>query len=147
MQIKTKIVSCHTAGSKTVKQEANGTVILPPLVFPGLGVSKIVVARWQHLSGCFVLFTKIKNIIRFLRDRRCLLPLCLQIRFKNSVEYTKHFKDEGQAFQGFSIIYIHTHIHIYIYIYIYIYNMCVCVRLFLYRHTHMTLCVCVCVYF
>ncbi len=34
MQIKTKIVSCHTADSKPVKQEANGTVILPPLVVP-----------------------------------------------------------------------------------------------------------------
>jgi hypothetical protein len=30
-----KIVSCHTADSKPVKQEVNGTVILPPLVFPG----------------------------------------------------------------------------------------------------------------
>ncbi len=29
-----KIVSCHTADSKPVKQEVNGTVILPPLVFP-----------------------------------------------------------------------------------------------------------------
>jgi len=36
LQIKTKIVSCHTADSKPVKQEVNGTVILPPLVFPGL---------------------------------------------------------------------------------------------------------------
>jgi len=35
LQIKTKIVSSHTADSKPVKQEANGTVILPPLVFPG----------------------------------------------------------------------------------------------------------------
>ncbi len=35
LQIKTKIVSCHTADSKPVKQEVNGTVILPPLVFPG----------------------------------------------------------------------------------------------------------------
>ena len=35
MKIKTKIVSCHTADSKPVKQEVNGTVILPPLVFPG----------------------------------------------------------------------------------------------------------------
>ncbi len=34
LQIKTKIVSCHTADSKPVKQEVNGTVILPPLVFP-----------------------------------------------------------------------------------------------------------------
>ncbi len=33
---KTKIVSCHIADSKPVKQEVNGTVILPPLVFPAL---------------------------------------------------------------------------------------------------------------
>jgi len=35
LQVKTKIVSCHTADSKPVKQEVNGTVILPSLVFPG----------------------------------------------------------------------------------------------------------------
>jgi hypothetical protein len=35
LQIKTKIVSSHTADSKIVKQEVNGTVILPPLVIPG----------------------------------------------------------------------------------------------------------------
>jgi hypothetical protein len=35
LQIKTKIVSCHTADSKPVEQEVNSTVILPPLVFPG----------------------------------------------------------------------------------------------------------------
>jgi hypothetical protein len=34
LQMKTKIVSYHTADSKPVKQEANSTVILPPLVFP-----------------------------------------------------------------------------------------------------------------
>jgi hypothetical protein len=34
LEIKTKIVSCHTADSKPVKQEVNGIVILPPLVFP-----------------------------------------------------------------------------------------------------------------
>jgi hypothetical protein len=33
LQIKTKI-GCYTADSKPVKQEVNGTVILPPLVFP-----------------------------------------------------------------------------------------------------------------
>jgi hypothetical protein len=36
LQIKTKIVSCHTANSKPVKQEVNGTVIHPPLAFPAL---------------------------------------------------------------------------------------------------------------
>ncbi len=33
---KTKIVSSHTADSKPVKQEVNGTMILPPLVLPTL---------------------------------------------------------------------------------------------------------------
>jgi hypothetical protein len=33
LQIKTIIVSCCTADSKPVKQEVNGTAILPPLVF------------------------------------------------------------------------------------------------------------------
>ncbi len=37
LQIKTKNVSCLTADSKPVKQEVNGTVILPPLVYPGSG--------------------------------------------------------------------------------------------------------------
>jgi hypothetical protein len=36
LQIKTKLVSCHTADSKPVKQEVNGTVILTHLVFPAL---------------------------------------------------------------------------------------------------------------
>ncbi len=35
MRIKTKMVSSHTADSKPVKQEVNGTVIIPPLVFLG----------------------------------------------------------------------------------------------------------------
>ncbi len=34
LQIKTKIVGCHTADSKPAQQEVNGTVI-SPLVFPG----------------------------------------------------------------------------------------------------------------
>ena len=34
LQIKTKIVSGHTADFKPVKHEVNGAVILPPLVFP-----------------------------------------------------------------------------------------------------------------
>jgi hypothetical protein len=37
LQMKTNIVSHHTADSKPVKQEVNSTVILPPLVFPGTG--------------------------------------------------------------------------------------------------------------
>ncbi len=43
MKIKTKIAGCHTADSKSkpVEQEVNGTVILPPLVFPGAGLGML----------------------------------------------------------------------------------------------------------
>jgi hypothetical protein len=34
--LKTKIVSCHTADPRPVKQEVNGTVILAHLVFTGI---------------------------------------------------------------------------------------------------------------
>ncbi len=42
LKIKTKIVSCHIADSKPGKQEVNGTVILPPLVFPALADRHLV---------------------------------------------------------------------------------------------------------
>jgi hypothetical protein len=40
LQIKTKIVCCHTADSKPVKQEVKCTVILSPLVFPDSTLKK-----------------------------------------------------------------------------------------------------------
>ncbi len=45
LQIKTKIVSCLTPDSKPVKQEVNGTVILPPLAFPVYSNSKNLLLR------------------------------------------------------------------------------------------------------
>ncbi len=54
LQIKTKIVTCHTADSKRVKQEANGKVILPYLVFPGLSL-EIIIKRADCQTG-FVTF-------------------------------------------------------------------------------------------
>jgi len=56
LKIKTKIVSSHTADSKLVKQEVNGTVILPPLVFPGqyppiLQIASKVGERIKRLEG------------------------------------------------------------------------------------------------
>jgi hypothetical protein len=45
LQIKTKIVSCHTADSKPVKQEVNGTVILTPSVFPDLCIMPTISRR------------------------------------------------------------------------------------------------------
>jgi hypothetical protein len=46
LEIKTTIVSCHTADSKPVKMEVNCTVILSPLVFPG--VMHIIEFRSKH---------------------------------------------------------------------------------------------------
>jgi hypothetical protein len=49
LQIKTKIVSSHTADSKPVKQEVNGTVILPPLVFPVFCIHKLsIISTFVH---------------------------------------------------------------------------------------------------
>jgi hypothetical protein len=42
LQIKTKIVSCHTGDTKPVKQEVSGTVILPPLVFPASSIIRLI---------------------------------------------------------------------------------------------------------
>jgi hypothetical protein len=47
LKIKTKIVSSHTADSKPVKQEVNGTVILTPLVFPGWAILVVIVIVWR----------------------------------------------------------------------------------------------------
>jgi len=53
LQIKTKIVSRLTADSRPVKQEFNGTVILPPLVFPASRdrQGRAVELRWLAKSG------------------------------------------------------------------------------------------------
>jgi len=45
LHIKTKIISCHTAFSKPVKLEVNGSMILPPLVFPVLVIRGSTVGR------------------------------------------------------------------------------------------------------
>ncbi len=43
LKIKTKIVCCHTADSKPVKQEVDGTVILPPLVFRAVTITQVII--------------------------------------------------------------------------------------------------------
>ncbi len=50
MQIETKIVSSHTADYKPVKQEVNGTVILPPLVFPGFSHVGVMLRNVSRLD-------------------------------------------------------------------------------------------------
>jgi hypothetical protein len=57
--MKTKIVSSHTADFKPVKQEANGTAMLPSLVFPG-NCNVSLTARLGFIvlffCNCFFLF-------------------------------------------------------------------------------------------
>jgi hypothetical protein len=50
LEIKTKIVSCHTADFKPVKHEVNGTVILPPLVFPAYPVRGSVTKKKHFIN-------------------------------------------------------------------------------------------------
>ncbi len=63
LKIKTKIVICHTADSKPVKQEVNGTVILPSLVFPGFATVLL------QLAKTFLL----KSIYRFKTPGACTI--------------------------------------------------------------------------
>ncbi len=65
LQIKTKIVSCNIADSKLVKQEANGTVILPPSVFP----ASTQISNWHKVS-LFVVF--------------CVEPYCIRLKILHS---------------------------------------------------------------
>ncbi len=66
LQIKTKTVRCHTADSKPVKQEVKGTGILPPLVFPGLGLHKSF-----HSSIELILKTVIKSNVFLILASVC----------------------------------------------------------------------------
>jgi hypothetical protein len=49
--MKAKNVSCHTAYSKPVKREVNGTVILPPVVYPGFTDTKMMVDAYVLICG------------------------------------------------------------------------------------------------
>ncbi len=75
LQIKTKIVICHRDDSKPVKQEVNGTVILPPLVLPAQtfipGMGKII--KWsqkmtQNITEQYEIsvFSKTRSILKIL---------------------------------------------------------------------------------
>jgi len=54
------MVSCHTPNSKPVKQEVNSTVILPPLVSPGISISYF-----------FCVCLSVGNVILYEEHRDC----------------------------------------------------------------------------
>ncbi len=64
MQIKTKIVSCHTAESKPVEQEVNGTVILPPLEFPGTAQAEVPIRELKFEPGIFKMSFKKRVLVQ-----------------------------------------------------------------------------------
>jgi hypothetical protein len=65
LQIKTKIVSSITADSKPVYQEVNGTVILPPLVFPALRFEIFFEASTQNFGVQKILASLQKKLKMF----------------------------------------------------------------------------------
>jgi hypothetical protein len=85
MKIKTKIVSCHTAGSKPVKQEVTGTLILPPLVFPVFS-DQSVVAQF-----CHQLFTMIQPQKRKSPNREFTLLAATFFLYKTFWRHCLHF--------------------------------------------------------
>ncbi len=62
LQIKTKIVSCHRADPKLVKQEVNGTVILPPLVFPAQTLNLPMMRQGLCLCAWAISWHQFKNL-------------------------------------------------------------------------------------
>ncbi len=50
LQLTIFVFICKTDLSKPLKQEVNGTVILPPLVFLGLSTASLVSVVWRHDS-------------------------------------------------------------------------------------------------
>jgi len=68
------MVSSYTADSKPVKQEVNCTVILPPLVFPGLIVSKAFMS------------INIKSLNKCLRRQLYSLGVVFNCSFKNKMK-------------------------------------------------------------
>ncbi len=67
--------SCHTADSKPVKQEVNGTVILTPLVFPGsrfknsFGLIWFIFNWWQFLKDLVRISEPFRWSFHFAKNR------------------------------------------------------------------------------
>jgi hypothetical protein len=70
LQIKTKIVSCYSADSKPVKQEVNGTVILPNLVFPVGALKDENVASTTITILKFGKFEKVRPAKPLVKEKR-----------------------------------------------------------------------------
>jgi hypothetical protein len=102
LQIKIKVFSCHMADSKRVKQEVNGTVILPPLVFPGLTIDSFaggagLRAAWQlSYSGPEAWIDSYSGGALVRADWHCVLcAVCFVALCAGGLEITFLMKDIG----------------------------------------------------
>ncbi len=91
LQIKTKIVSCHTADSKPVKQEVNGSVILPP----SLPCTNKFKSFDFKIANITYFLTKQATLMR----RSTVLSLPLQLVFPGLALYYSFLQVSGLSFQ------------------------------------------------
>jgi hypothetical protein len=89
-----KIVSGHTADSKPVQQEVNGTVILPPLVFPDflflLKPSNLKLYRGKMVAHCTFIKLVVGSIVEFLTclnafDEKYFFVFSIKVNSTNSM--------------------------------------------------------------
>ncbi len=59
------MVSCHTADSEPVKWEVNGTVILPPLVFPAFSYEFHAESKWKSSTEIRADFIIVPRFIQY----------------------------------------------------------------------------------
>jgi hypothetical protein len=94
LQIKTKIVSCHTADSKPVKQEVNGTVILPPLVFTGKTCQGQTLAYCENYDRKRLYNTGSRVAEKGMTTaNKVFLDACINIQDEQSQKYLAELND------------------------------------------------------
>ncbi len=88
LQIKTKIVSCNIANSKPVKQEVNGILIRPPLVFPGQTYMQTSCASGLNRSGSLSIVERSECLMFVGKDQS--LPKWSNFEFLPCIESSLH---------------------------------------------------------
>jgi hypothetical protein len=113
LQIK-KIVSCHTADSKPVKQEVNGTVILPPLVFPGRTngsvhvyssiLNKLIKSNYEKVNRIIFKTQKVVSmmvfiVLTFLQNLKIYFCSLMSVDSRGIRNYNEGKSDASFSFQ------------------------------------------------
>ncbi len=96
MQLKTKIISFHTADSKPVKEEVNCTVIPTPLVFFGLNIFRAFVGVVSQPST----FSSLELGYAYTPQGQCLPVEEVDLPLWQHGEGGDHPKDFGFRFKA-----------------------------------------------